>query len=148
MEPALPPGTMIVVRPTDPDEIRPGAVLTYQLRSGEPALVTHRVVQRQRLADGTTVFVTKGDANAQPDADPVREVQITGTVWYAIPCVGWATALVTGEARAVAVPLAAGALLAYAAWMALSAARERRDARSASPAEGASASAPRRRRSR
>lgn len=35
----------MVVRPTAV-EITPGMVLTYQLKSGEPTLVTHRVTQR------------------------------------------------------------------------------------------------------
>ncbi len=125
MEPSLPPGTMIVVKPTPIDDINPGMVLTYQLVSGEPTLVTHRVVQRQQLADGTPVFITQGDANPQPDPDPVKEVQIKGTVWYAIPYIGWVTTLLTGENRALVVTIVIGLLLAYAAWMAFSGVRER-----------------------
>lgn len=142
MEPSLPAGTMIVVRPTAIEDIQTGAVLTYQITSGDPTLVTHRVVQRQEFTSGETVFITKGDANNQPDADPVREVQIKGTVWYAIPYLGWVTAFVTGEARAIVVPLAVGALLAYAAWMAFSALRDRgKKRRDAAAAEASGAAA-------
>ena len=132
MEPALPPGTMVVVRPTPIDEIKPGMVLTYQLRSGEPTLVTHRVQQRQELADGEVVFITRGDANNQPDQDPVREVQIRGTVWYAIPFIGWVTNGVTGDVRALVIPVIVVGLLAYAVWMAISALRDRRRSRATS----------------
>ncbi|WGD37851.1 signal peptidase I [Lysinibacter sp. HNR] len=126
MEPSLPPGTMVIIRSTDPEDIKPGEVLTYQLKSGEPTLVTHRVTQRQTLADGTPVFITKGDANAQPDATPVREVQVTGTVWYSIPYVGWVASFMMGENRTFVVTLTVGALLAYAVWMVISSLRENR----------------------
>lgn len=136
MEPSLPPGTMVVVRPTNTSEIQPGMVLTYQLKSGEETLVTHRVTQKQFLADGTPVFVTKGDANPQPDPNPVKEVQIKGTVWYAIPYVGWVTAMFTGQNRAIAISVVVGALFLYAAWMAISSLRDRKKAReAAAPAE-------------
>ncbi len=125
MEPALPAGTLIVVRPTEPADIVPGRVLTYQLKSGEPTLVTHRVTQRMLLADGSPVFITKGDANAQPDLEPVKPVQIRGTVWYAIPYLGRVANLLTGDLRAIVVSVVVGALLLYAAWMFIAAARDR-----------------------
>lgn len=90
MEPHLQPGTMVVVRPTDPADIEPGMVVTNQLKSGEAAVVTHRVTQSLLTADGERVFITQSDANPSADIDPVRGVQIRETVWYAIPCVGWA----------------------------------------------------------
>ncbi len=44
MEPEYPPGTLVVVRPVPIEEIGIGDVITYQLESGEPTVVTHRVV--------------------------------------------------------------------------------------------------------
>ncbi|MCC9053341.1 signal peptidase I [Microbacterium sp. F2E] len=68
MSPAMPPGTLVVVKPTPVSEIAVGDVLTYQLESGEPTLVTHRVVARHASTDSEGVtFVTQGDANATPD---------------------------------------------------------------------------------
>lgn len=125
MEPALPAGTLIVVRPVQPADIVPGNVLTYQLTSGEPTLVTHRVTQRMLLADGSPVFITQGDANPQPDLQPVQQVQVKGVVWYAIPYLGWVATLLTGDLRAVVVSVLAGALLLYAVWMFGLAARDR-----------------------
>ncbi|MFT3970350.1 MAG: signal peptidase I [Micropruina sp.] len=125
MEPALPPGTLIVVRPTELADLVPGKVLTYQLKSGEPTLVTHRITQRMLRADGSPVFITKGDANAQPDLVPVQPVQVKGTVWYAIPYLGWVAALLTGETRTIVVSVLVGGLLLYATWMFLSAGRDR-----------------------
>ncbi len=44
MRPGMPPGTLVVVRPVDPRSIGVGDVITYQVASGEPDVVTHRVV--------------------------------------------------------------------------------------------------------
>ena len=46
MTPNLPPGTLVVVRPVDAGTIGTDSVITYQLASGEPEVVTHRVVAR------------------------------------------------------------------------------------------------------
>lgn len=139
MEPHLPPGTMVVVRPTDVADIEPGMVITYQLESGEPLLVTHRVVQTFVTADGEPRFITQGDANPQPDAEPVREVQIRGIVWYAIPYLGWVATALGGELRPILLAVAVTGLLGYALWMFGSAAFSR--SRRKSP-EGKSSGAP------
>ena len=44
--PASAPGSVVVVRPVDPADIGVGSVITYQLESGEPEVVTHRVVEQ------------------------------------------------------------------------------------------------------
>lgn len=127
MSPNLPPGTLVVVKPTPVDEIGVGDVLTFQLESGKPTLVTHRVVARMTdSSSGEMRFVTQGDANNTADAAPVMPVQIKGTVWYAVPWLGWANQAVNGEARAWVVPAIAAALFAYAAWMVVAGVRDRR----------------------
>jgi len=129
MEPNLPPGTLVIVKPTPASEIGVGQVMTYQLESGRPELVTHRVIERTVAEDGTVTFITQGDNNSLPDANPVQEVQIRGTVWYAIPYLGWVNQWLTGDTRAWLVPVLAGGLFAYAAWMLYSGIRDRRRAR-------------------
>ncbi|WP_094770420.1 signal peptidase I [Microbacterium gorillae] len=125
MEPTLPAGTLVVVRPTAAADIREGDVLTYQLHSGEPTLVTHRVVERSQLTTGEYRWVTQGDANPTPDPDIVQEVQAVGTVWYAIPYLGWVSAALTGPWRVFVIPIVVIALFGYAAWMVIGALRER-----------------------
>ena len=98
MRPSMPPGTTVVVRPVPFDQITVGDVITYQLRSGEPEVVTHRVVAVNVTQDGIRLQ-TKGDANADPDAAPVREEQVRGVAWYWIPVVGYVTSGVTSDAR-------------------------------------------------
>lgn len=116
MAPHLPPGTLVVVRPSSPDDVAVGDVITYQLRSGDPTVVTHRVVST--AVDTTTgeyVYRTRGDANAAADPDPVKPVQVRGEVWYSVPHLGRASTWLTGAQRQqVAVGLAV-LLLAYAA---------------------------------
>lgn len=135
MEPHLPPGTMVVMRPTDPADIEPGMVVTYQLKSGEATVVTHRVTQVLRQTDGERVFITQGDANPSADIDPVREVQIRGTVWYAIPYVGWAALALQGEQRAIVITIAVVALFGYAAWAVISSVVDKARARRRIPAD-------------
>ena len=117
MEPKLPPGTLIVIRPTAIDDIRIGDVLTYQIKSGQPAVVSHRVVSRSVDTTGRTTLTTKGDNNDLPDAGPVQKAQIRGTLWYSIPWLGYLNTLVGGQGRTLLVPLIAAALFIYAGYM-------------------------------
>jgi len=125
MEPDLPPGTLVVVRPTPIDRIGVGDVVTYQLRSGEPVVATHRVVAASTDLTGETTLVTQGDANDVADEHPVRDVQLRGRLWYAVPWLGHATTVLTGRQREIAVQVVGGGLLAYAAFMFTSALRDR-----------------------
>ncbi len=56
----------MVVRPVDPESIQTGDAITYQLESGKPAVVTHRVVSQGFDGNGEVVLRTKGDANEDP----------------------------------------------------------------------------------
>ncbi|MEC5152078.1 signal peptidase I [Cryobacterium sp. GrIS_2_6] len=115
MEPTLPPGTLIIVRPVTPDEIRIGDVVTYQIRSGEPGVITHRVTAISSSSEGGRTFTFKGDNNSVADADQVLPVQIQGRLWYSVPWVGWVNNAVNGQSRSWIVPIIAGLLFAYMA---------------------------------
>jgi signal peptidase I len=121
MEPHLPPGTLVIVKPTPVDEIRIGDVLTYQIRSGDPAVVSHRVISVNSVSDGTFTFITQGDHNGSPDEKPVIEAQVRGVVWYSVPWVGYLATAVNGENRYWLVPALAIPLLGYAGYMIVSA---------------------------
>jgi signal peptidase len=113
MEPALPPGSLVLVRPVSADEIGVGSVITYQLKSREPEVVTHRVVTMGVREDGSPVFRTQGDANPTPDPAWVRPVQVRGAVWYAVPYVGRLNSLMTPKVRDLVVRAIALSLLLY-----------------------------------
>ena len=128
MTPSYPAGTLVVVKPTDVQQIRIGDVVTYQITSNQPAVVTHRVIQivEPTTAAGTMSFITKGDANSLPDAAPVKPVQVRGVVWYAVPYIGWVNNVVNGDARNAIVPIVAGGLFLYAGFMGASTIVDRR----------------------
>jgi len=130
MEPHYPPGTLVIIRPVPVDQVQVGDVVTYQLSSGDPTVVTHRVVEKGFRQDGGIQLVTQGDANPVPDQEPVREVQVRGRLWYALPYLGWVNSWLGGGRRQALVPIAAGLFIAYGAWMMLSGVRDRRRRRS------------------
>ena len=139
MEPTLPPGTLIVVRPVDTEALEVGDVATYQIRSGDPAVITHRITTVSSASDGSRSFTFQGDNNASPDSLPVAPGQIQGEVWYSVPLVGWANQAVNGQARGWIIPAAAVALLAYAAVTIVTGAVQARRRRRASAAGDAAA---------
>lgn len=99
MEPALSPGDVVIVSDTASVEV--GDIITFS--NGGSIPVTHRVVGVQ---DGQ--YVTKGDANGNPDTAPVAPGSVLGGVVYTIPLIGyvilWANTP-TGQVALVLVPL-------------------------------------------
>lgn len=140
MAPAYPAGTLVVVRPVDAADVRIGDVVTYQLRSGEPEVATHRVVGVGWSATGERLLTTRGDANSVADAEAVRAVQLRGEVWYSLPWVGRLNVLFTPDQHRLLVRLAAGSLLVYAGVVLLRGWRAR-PGRRGSPSADASADA-------
>lgn len=86
MAPAYPVDAVLAVDPVDPANVRTGDVIAFQLEADRP-VVTHRVVEVQRDADGLS-FVTKGDANEDADRDPVPATAVRGRVAFGIPHLG------------------------------------------------------------
>ena len=83
MEPTIPVGSMIFVRPVD------GDVIAF---SSNGVVVTHRVVENQRLGKQ---FITKGDANATEDMERIDYEELLGRVERHIPMMGEFTAHLT-----------------------------------------------------
>lgn len=126
MEPDLPPGTLVVVKPVDEDEIKVGTVITYQRESGKSAVVTHRVTATGFNARGEVQLQTQGDANDTPDEEWVRPVQVKGEEWYSVKYLGHVNNMLNGRERQMAVYVVAALLLGYAAFMLTGALRDRR----------------------
>lgn len=113
MEPSLPVGSLAVVLPVDPHEVRVGDIVTYLPNPEDPTAVTHRVMAIAHHQDGSRTFTTQGDANAAPDA-PVSEEQVRARLAYAVPLLGYVNDALNGEERPVAVYVVVGALLVWA----------------------------------
>lgn len=88
MEPALPVGSVIVVRPVQAVDINVGDIITYRIESDEKTYVTHRVIEVTG-AGSSLAFRTKGDANDNPDEGIVAASAVKGRVWLEIPLVGY-----------------------------------------------------------
>lgn len=111
MEPTYSPGDMVVAVPQDRYEV--GDVVTFQPVSGDPTLVTHRVVGVTLGAE--PAYVTRGDANGADD-DPVSPEQVMGRVVYHVPYVGHLADTV-GPHRGVVVTAAACLLIGYGSYL-------------------------------
>jgi signal peptidase I len=128
MQPGMPPGTFLVVKPTPVAEIAAGDVMTYQIKSGDPTVVTHRVIEQGVDMTGQPRWRTQGDANDVADENWVLPVQVQGTRWYSIPYLGYATSFVTNQQRGVIMALVVLGLIGYAGSMFLGAVKDRRRA--------------------
>lgn len=139
MAPALPPGTLAVVRPVDPEQVGIGTIITFQLASGEPTVVTHRVVGLVRGLDGDLRFRTRGDANTGPDRALVRPVQVHGALWYSVPGLGHVNRYMNGDRRDVLTTVVVGLLLSYSLAMLGTDVRSRLRSRRQNPSPEATA---------
>jgi signal peptidase len=126
MRPSMPPGSLVVTKPIESGKLKVGDAITYQMRSGEPEVVTHRIISLSQTLGGETLFTTQGDANPGPDEKPVKAAQIRGVVWYSIPLVGYVNSWLTGEQHIWAVGITVALLLGYAVYMCISALVESR----------------------
>ena len=113
MEPAIPTGSIVVVRDIEPTDIAIGDVITFQLYSGRPEVETHRIVGFGATQTGEKTLITKGDNNGATDAEPVREIQVKGKLFYAVPQVGFVANALGNADRGLWTTLAAMGLIGY-----------------------------------
>lgn len=86
MTPSLNVGDLAIVVKAEPSTIRVGDVVVYKNTDG--IMVAHRVVDIV-TKNKKTYFITKGDAVASPDPDPVPPGAVAGKVAYKLPKLGW-----------------------------------------------------------
>jgi signal peptidase I len=120
MEPRYPPGTLIYDLPVKPGDIKIGDVITYQIQSGKPAVISHRVISINSPSSTGRTFILKGDNNSDPDPAAVIPAQIKGRLWYSVPLLGFVNSEVNGANRSWIVDALAGGFFAYAAYMIIS----------------------------
>jgi signal peptidase I len=113
MAPAYSPGTFLVVKPAPFDTLRAGDVITYQMESGRPEVITHRVVAVSSTQQGERTLITKGDNNSIEDEKPVLEVQVRGKLFYAVPHVGFLATAAASSGRDGLLPFIAVGLVGY-----------------------------------
>ena len=113
MAPKYAPGTFLVVKPIPFEELKVGDIITYQIESGSPAVITHRITSVTAEQSGEVVFITKGDNNDVEDELPVREVQVKGKLFYAVPFVGFVANGLGNSDRGAMAQWGAVALMGY-----------------------------------
>ena len=94
MEPAIKTGAIVFVEQASIEQVREGDIITYQDNGNN--LITHRVVEAHR-AGSSMRLVTKGDANENPDPEPVYRGEVVGKAQFSIPLIGYAVAF--GQTR-------------------------------------------------
>lgn len=94
MEPAIPTGSVVFVKEIPAgqvdERIQEGDVITFADSRNAPT-TTHRVVEKHE-AENSVRIVTKGDANEDPDPEPVYRDEVIGVVTMSIPLLGYVVA--------------------------------------------------------
>lgn len=87
MEPAIPTGSLIFVRPST--EYAPGDIIT--VRTGDRKTVTHRIVE-VLSTDVGLAYHTKGDNNEEADPVETRSTDVIGKTLLIVPYLGYPVA--------------------------------------------------------
>ncbi|GAB3267812.1 S24/S26 family peptidase [Arthrobacter pigmenti] len=125
MEPVYSPGDLVISQKVDAADIEIGDVVTFQPESGDPTLVTHRVIAKTIGGEGAATITTQGDANGAAD-EPIVAEQVKGEVIYSVPYLGHLSAALDAGTKSM---LAAGIgviLIGYAVYTMSSTAVQRR----------------------
>jgi signal peptidase len=88
MEPTIDTGGLVVLKKANGDTLAPGDIITFKNPNDESVLVTHRIVDIETTDQGK-VFVTKGDANTEPDPWRVPAAGAGWKYWFDIPIAGY-----------------------------------------------------------
>jgi len=103
MEPSIHKGSLVLVQPVSPSEIKVGDVITFQQYE---QTTTHRVISIARTEKGLT-FKTKGDANVVADPEDKNFPAQVGIVRLSVPVAGMLAASVQAYWRLVLTLIAA-----------------------------------------
>ncbi len=85
MNPTVEVGDIVLIQKVDTTSIQPGDIIQFYQ---DNVTVIHRVV-RTTESDGQKHFITKGDANDDPDFKPVPLNYVLGKSVFTIPKLGW-----------------------------------------------------------
>ncbi len=92
MRPTMDVGDVVIIAKVPADVIEPGDIIQFRK---EKVTVMHRVVEIQET-EGSKFFITKGDANDEPDKDPVILENVVGKLVFKIPKIGWVAIIIKG----------------------------------------------------
>jgi signal peptidase len=84
MEPAIPVGSIVVIKPANSDTLKIGDIICFKVETESPTTVTHRIIN---ITDQG--FITKGDANEDPDQWIVKKENVIGKAVFTVPFIGY-----------------------------------------------------------
>jgi signal peptidase I len=88
MEPTIPVGGIVGIRPVPANELKVGDVITFANQTSPDVLVTHRIVSLE-ARNGQAFLTTKGDANDSVDALAAPATRAVGRVDFSLPWLGY-----------------------------------------------------------
>lgn len=88
MNPTFDTGSLVVVKPTLPEKVKEGDIITFRGAGDSEGLTSHRVMTVNDTSEGLT-FTTKGDANEVLDPMPIPAEKLVGTIILALPYLGY-----------------------------------------------------------
>ncbi len=112
MQPAIPSGSVVIVRPADPETLKVGDVISYTSNIAPYPTLTHRIVSVTRGDDGKIAFKTKGDFNLVEDSWEVHYANQAGLVAFSVPMLGYVLATSSTTAARVLLGVLLAGLLA------------------------------------
>ncbi|MCD6483060.1 MAG: signal peptidase I [Candidatus Aenigmarchaeota archaeon] len=88
MSPEINAGDIVISMRVNPEEIKVNDIITFRYKDEPENCITHRVVN---VIDenGRLSFMTKGDANEDPDQRIVESSELIGKVAFVIPYLGY-----------------------------------------------------------
>ncbi|MGE5544383.1 MAG: signal peptidase I [Bacillota bacterium] len=96
MQPEINIGDVVIIHriPVEkvPEEVQVGDIIMFPQNNMK---VTHRVIKAYQVY-GNNYYVTKGDANPDPEKEPVPQGNVQGKVVMTIPKIGWLTLVLKG----------------------------------------------------
>lgn len=113
MAPAIPAGSVAVIRDVPADQVRVGDVVTVPRPGLLP--ITHRVRSTGPGPDGTRILVLRGDANAEDDPEPYR-VSKVGLVLFSVPGAAPVVVALSHPVTLGGLTLGAAVLVLWAFW--------------------------------
>ena len=89
MEPKIMTGSVVLVESVPVNEISVDDVITFvEKENDDTKRTTHRVINITEM-DNSTMFLTKGDANEDPDPKMIHENNVEGKVKFSVPKLGY-----------------------------------------------------------
>ena len=103
MSPTLQVGDIALIDEVDISEISEGDIVQY-VSYDNVTLILHRLIEIYE-DQGKTYYITKGDANDDPDFRPIEENRIIGKSIFTIPKLGWIQIMIKSAVKTVGIPI-------------------------------------------